>query len=288
MKNSKALFRELVNKISLDDNPDEVYTIVYIILEHFFALSRTDIMAEKEVMLTPQVEQRLKDVIDRINRHEPVQYVLDEAVFFGRKFHVNPAVLIPRPETEEIVRVVLQYNALYSEKKKNGIKICDIGTGSGCIAITLALEIPGAKVCGTDISEAALAVARQNADKLGADVNFVQHNILSGGLPESDLDVIVSNPPYITPAEKAEMKKNVMNYEPHLALFVPENDPLLFYNVITCTARETLRPGGLLCVEVNEKFGKEIAQLLTTGGFKNVHIVKDMNNKERIISGVKA
>lgn len=288
MKNSKALFQDLVQQITLNEDPDEIHNMAYYILENLAGLSRTDILSERNVD-TSFSEKKLSEVIKRINQHEPLHYILGEAHFFGRKFIVNPAVLIPRPETEELVQVILseikkRFNP--SEENSDKLKILDIGTGSGCIPITLALEIPNAQVFAVDISEDALLIANQNSDLLKAPVTFNTLDILKDEIPFHHLDVVVSNPPYIALSEKKDMRHNVVNYEPHLALFVEENDPLIFYKAIASKSKQALKTGGLLAVEINERFGQETAALFELNNFTKVEIIKDLSGKERIVKGI--
>ncbi|MBA4056020.1 MAG: peptide chain release factor N(5)-glutamine methyltransferase, partial [Marivirga sp.] len=221
--------------------------------------------------------------VDRLNANEPIQYVLGETIFYGRKFLVNPFVLIPRPETEELVRLILSHLQQNRQKKPG---ILDIGTGSGCIPVTLALEFPSAKVSATDISDTALDVARKNALRLKASVHFYNSDILKDDLPATHFDVVVSNPPYIPWEEKAGMRDNVVEFEPHIALFVSDNDPLLFYRAIIEKALGALHSNGFLAVEINERFGKDIASLMTEKGFQEVEVIRDLFDKERIVKGI--
>ncbi|HEX8039891.1 MAG TPA: peptide chain release factor N(5)-glutamine methyltransferase [Chryseosolibacter sp.] len=289
MKNSKALFQEIVSRINLKESREEIHAIVYILLKKFFGISRTDVMTGQTVSYPPEVAGRLDKAIGRINNQEPVQYVVGEQPFFGRTFQVNASVLIPRGETEELIRVVLAYKYSLLSKKNfpSPFRILDVGTGSGCIAITLSLDIDEAEVYGTDISNAALSVASENAAMLNARVNFLEHNILREKIPFRDLDVVVSNPPYVMTAEKASMQANVTDFEPHLALFVPDDDPLVFYREIARQAKQVLKPGGMLAVEINEKFAKEVSDLFLAEGFDNVQAGKDIAGKDRVVSGLK-
>ncbi len=248
MANSKEVFSELVNKIRLDESKDEIEAIVYLLMEDRFRLTRTEILAGKEMSMP--ADGQLEEIVSRINLQEPIQYILGEAWFFGRRFKVNPSVLIPRPETEEMVKKLIS-----SAARQEG-SILDIGTGSGCIAITLAKEMPEWKVSATDISEPSLMTARENANRYGAAVNFFRHNILSEEFPISGFDLVVSNPPYVTLGERIQMRENVGGFEPSLALFVSDEDPLLFYKAIARHAKQILRPGGKVTVEINERFGK--------------------------------
>ncbi len=287
MKNSKVVFQELVEKITLKEDPDEIKSIVWILMEHVLEVSPTDILAGKVVSMTPETEQRLDYYVGRLNRNEPLQYVLGEAVFYGRKFEVNPSVLIPRPETEELIRSVMQwrYSAIRA-KDHQPPRILDIGTGSGCIAITLCLEWEGAEVFATDISTAALSMGVGNAELHGVKVNFIEHDILHDDIPIGNLDAIVSNPPYVAEREKGEMRPNVLEFEPRLALFVPDDDPLIFYRNIVARSKRVLNPGGLLAMEINEKYGQEVSALLRAEGFADVELSTDVSGKERVAKGV--
>lgn len=280
MTNSKTIFNDLVNRIELDDQ-QESNAVAYMVMEHFFGLSKTDIVAAKTVK--DDRTQELEGVIRRLNQHEPVQYILGQAEFYGRKFKVNPSVLIPRPETEELVRVVLSL----AENQPGSLRILDIGTGSGCIPITLALETDHASVFAIDVSNEALQTAIDNAKALGATVNFQRADFLQQEfIPERPFDIVVSNPPYITVSERSDMLKNVVHYEPHLALFVPDNDPLLFYKAIARKSATILTPGGIVAVEINERLGLEVVRLFGHAGFKEVKVTKDISGKDRIVTAV--
>lgn len=285
MNNSKAIFHDFVRQITLTDDAEEISAITYLVFEKLFDITRTDILREKELLLSDAQKTFLKDVIRRINDHEPVQYILGEALFFGRNFLVNPSVLIPRPETEELIREILAYVKAHS--KKATVKILDIGTGSGCIPVTLSLEIPRCEVYATDISQDAIHVAKLNSKIHRANVSFVLNDILKEDIPFPSLDVVVSNPPYITFSEKGEIKSNVVDHEPHLALFVPENDALIFYKVLAVKGFNALKNQGLLCVEINERFGREVSEIFSKAGFREVKILKDISGKDRVVSGTK-
>lgn len=274
MTNSKELFNELVNQVRLDETRDEICSIIYLLLEDKFGLTKVEVMTGKEI--EPVKLDNFNDIIQRINRHEPIQYVLGKAEFYGRGFAVDGSVLIPRPETELLIRAVLK-------EKKFSPTILDIGTGSGCIAITLAVEIPSSEVYAIDISEEALTVAQQNAKNLKAKVNFSKFDILANEKLEHRFDIIVSNPPYIAESEKKEMNSNVLDFEPPLALFVTDKDPLVFYKAIARRGKSLLKPGGKIFVEINERFGKELKQHFRNEGYSNVSIEKDINNKDRIL-----
>jgi len=282
MMNSKTLFRDFVSGIELLESRDEIHSMAYLIFENILGLTKSAILAEESVNPTQAIQKRLEEIVSRINRFEPVQYILGEAYFYGRSFSVNPAVLIPRPETEELVRFVIDF--IRKSNSKN-CRVLDIGTGSGCIAITLALELKEIESFGTDISSEGLATASANAKKLNASVQFLNHDILSSQLPVS-VDVLVSNPPYIGWNEFNTMSKNVVDYEPRLALFVDSEEPLLFYKAIVKRARESLTPGGLVAVEINERFGKEVQRLFIANDFAEVEIIQDVFGKDRIVKGV--
>lgn len=277
MTNSKELFHDLVSKVVLPESREEIHSIIYLLLENQLGWDRKSIMSEKRINLNLI---NFDQFVNRVNNQEPIQYILGEAEFYGRKFKVNPSVLIPRPETELLIHEVITA-AIKSPK------ILDVGTGSGCIAVTLELEISNSNVVGIDISEDALKVAGENAMKNNAKVNFQLGNILQPIADISDLDILVSNPPYITEKERSTMKRNVLDHEPRLALFVSDEDPLLFYKAIAQQGLVSLKQSGLLVVEINEMFGSETANLLSQLGYHAVEIVKDMDGKDRIVKAIR-
>ncbi len=279
MTNSKELFNDLVKRITLKEDISEIKSILYLLLEKKLGISKTEILAGKEIL--PTNSSFFDSDLIQINKHTPIQYILGEAEFFGRTFNVNRSVLIPRPETEllilEIKREIVKLNL-------KSPSILDIGTGSGCIAITLALEIPTANVHATDISRDAISTAQQNSKNLGAPVQFHEHNILTHEILFGSLDLIVSNPPYISQQEKAAMNKNVLEHEPHLALFAPSGDPLAFYKTIALKSKPVLSLAGSVWVEINEHFGNEVVDIFKEQGYHSVRIIKDLDNKERIVT----
>jgi release factor glutamine methyltransferase len=285
MKNSKTVFQDFVNQLKLVDSREEVLSMSYLVFEKVLGISKTDIMAQKPI-ISSTTETQLKEIVHRMNDHEPVQYILGEADFFGRKFKVSPAVLIPRPETEEMVTAIKHLHA--SGQLPGNPKILDIGTGSGCIPITLALEMPEANFFATDVSPEALKVAAFNAQKLKAEVTFIEHDILNSEISIHNLNLIVSNPPYIPLTEKNRMHTNVIEYEPHLALFVSDDDPLIFYKSIAKKSFAALVEKGILIVEINERFGEIVLVLFLQIGFVNVEIIKDVSAKDRIVKGQKS
>jgi release factor glutamine methyltransferase len=280
MKNSKDLFTLLRNSITVYD-AEEAESIAFVILDHLYALTRTDVLIEKTMSLSPEQDVLLRSIVSRINAHEPVQYVLESAYFFGRDFYVSPAVLIPRPETELLVEEVIKTTG------DTPVNILDIGTGSGCIAISLAKELPNATVTALDINKDALDVARKNATQLNAHIQFLQSDILTEAIAVKNLDVIVSNPPYIAYPEKETMRENVLAYEPHVALFVPDTDALIFYNTIAQKGFAALNADGKIFVEINERFGKETADTFIQAGFSTVKIIQDLQGKDRIVVATK-
>lgn len=278
MSNSKTLFDDFVSRITLNETREEIEMIAGLVFEKLFSITPTDLMKGKSIELSADQVRYVNQVAQRINTGEPVQYILRQAHFYGRPFYVDPFVLIPRPETEELVSSVLKHSPLHTA--------LDIGTGSGCIPITLSLERPDVKVYATDISKQALAVAKSNCLTLNASVEFLEHNILTEEIPFTNLDVVVSNPPYIGHSEKASMKRNVLEYEPHLALFVSDEEPLVFYKVIAAKSKKALRKGGAIMFEINERFGKEVSAILTQEGYHDVLLIKDINGKDRIVKGI--
>ena len=278
--NSRTLFKELVSSVTTDEGQDEIHSIIYRLLEKFANVSRSDVLSEKRKELSPEEEQKLNAAVQRINSHEPVQYIIGECEFMGRRFIVNESVLIPRPETEELVNHILS-----SVDRNRRLRVLDIGTGSGCIPITLALEIPDTEIMATDISITALRTAEENARHLNANVTFIQHDILKEELPFSDLDVVISNPPYVTEDEKPFIRKNVLDYEPHEALFVPKDDPLIFFKIIISRAKAKMKAGGMIFFEIHEEMGTEMEELMKGTGLTNVEISKDMSGHDRLARG---
>jgi len=231
-------------------------------------------------------KQSIRAIVERLQNSEPIQYVLGEMEFYGLPFEVSPAVLIPRPETEELVRLIIRSNEASDAPKLTNI--LDIGTGSGCIAITLAKNLPESKVYALDISEEALQTARRNAQRNEAVVHFFQADILSVTMLQKtpvlpQFELIVSNPPYVKNIEKAAMKPNVLNYEPSQALFVPDDDPILFYDRIAGLALEKLTENGLLYFEINALHGDMICRMLDKKRFHNITLLHDLSGKERFI-----
>lgn len=257
---------------------NEARAIYRLVMEERFGLSQTDLLLGKDKELSAEAQADLQNIMLRLLSGEPVQYVLGTARFCERDFHVAPGVLIPRPETEELVEHL-------SEILPTSSKVLDIGTGSGCIAITLALR--GHSVCAFDISEKALEIAKMNAKNLGADVEFFLEDILHPSPSDRQWDAIVSNPPYICQSEAKEMEEHVLAHEPHLALFVPDSDPLLFYRHIALYARRHLAGGGLLAFEVNRAFARQTEILLQELCFAKTEIISDQFGNQRMVFATK-
>jgi release factor glutamine methyltransferase len=281
MKNSKEIFRDLQQQITLKEDAEEIQSILYLVAEHVLGLSRADIISEKKIQADAAQQSRLNTIIKRINGLEPIQYILGEAYFYGRKFNVTPAVLIPRSETELLVEEALKEINPFTPGS-----ILDVGTGSGCIAVTLSKELPEKKIIAVDVSKDALKIASENARHADAVVEFQCVNILNE-FPFQKLEMIVSNPPYVSLSEKGSMKKNVLDHEPHLALFVADNDPLIFYNIIAQRGYQSLLPNGKAIVEINERFGHAVQNLFVQAGFTQVRILQDFQGKDRIVTAVK-
>ena len=272
----------VIRRISATMEEGEAKAVSMLLFEKLFGLSQTDVLMGKAEELEAADVQCLDKCVDRICGGEPVQYVLGKADFMGMELDVTPAVLIPRPETEELVNEVV--NALADRKSP---RILDIGTGSGCIALAIKQLIPLAEVTAWDISPEALRVARNNAEQLGLDICFEQRDILSTNLSVMSevFDLIVSNPPYICRQESEEMERRVTDFEPHAALFVHDDDPLLFYRAITRFATVALRTGGQLFFEINRRFGRQVCELMRQEGFEGVTLKTDQFDNPRIVYG---
>lgn len=275
-------YRELWRTLEPLYGNGEARAVTDYVLDVCFGLSKADILCGAVEEMTAEKTAELNKIFGRLTEGEPVQYVLGRAEFSGRWFNVRPGVLIPRPETEELCTWITADN-----KASASPKVLDIGTGSGCIAITLQLDMPESKVTAWDISADALDVARENAQQLGANVNFVKLDALNAK-PEGEWDVIVSNPPYICEKEKKDMAVNVLEHEPHTALFVPDADPLLFYRAITRLAVQTLSKGGRLYFEINPIYADDTCRMMQAEGMTAVELRSDMYGKQRMAKGVKA
>ncbi|RRB04855.1 peptide chain release factor N(5)-glutamine methyltransferase [Larkinella rosea] len=281
MLTAKSLFDSLVGQLK-GYRPEEARAIVFLLLEHYLLLRRTDVVAGKPVPTNPP-QPDWDELIQRLNNHEPVQHLIGTTEFCGLEFQVSPAVLIPRPETEELIRLIVRDYA----ETTGQLNMIDIGTGSGCIAVTLARFLPQASVVAWDLSPEALEVAQLNAQTLLADVEFEQRDILNVGEENRLFECVVSNPPYVTLSEAEHMETNVLRYEPHLALFVEDQDPLLFYKAVADFGQQHLSIGGACFVEINERFGPQTQQVFEERNYHNVQIFKDIHGKERFVKAVK-
>lgn len=280
--NAKKLFSNFIHQITLEESAEEIQHLAFRVLEHELGLSTTEILMEKDVDVSDDMLTKLNSIASRLNNHEPLQYILGDEEFMGRRFLVSPAVLIPRPETEELVRLVPFPPPVLTDEPP--IKILDIGTGSGCIAISLKSLIPQAEVYASDISDEALAIAKRNVERLEPEVTLLKHDILKDDIPVSELDIIVSNPPYVAQHEKKSMQQHVLDHEPHVALFVPDNDPLIFYKAIAARGKCVLKPGGKVIVEINAQLGESTAAVFETEGYSDISLISDINGKDRFIT----
>ncbi|RBA29247.1 peptide chain release factor N(5)-glutamine methyltransferase [Flavobacterium tibetense] len=261
----------------------EIESFFFILTEYLHNLKRVDVALNPDFELSEEAIEKWNAILAELQQEKPIQYITGEAWFYGLRFEVNENTLIPRPETEELVEWILNSPITHHPSP---ITILDIGTGSGCIPISLKVNLLQANVSAIDISEKALEVAKRNAAINKVDINFIQANILEVEdlfqFP-SPINIIVSNPPYVRVLEKQEIKKNVLDYEPHLALFVEDNDALLFYRKIAQLALKNLAPNGLLFFEINQYLGKETVALLENLGFKNIELRKDIYGNDRMI-----
>lgn len=270
---------------------NEVGSFFNILISHYLKLNRIALILDPELTISKDEEQPLFEALSRLKLEEPIQYIIGETEFFGLPFKVNEHTLIPRPETEELISLVLE-NIKNQKTNSKALSILDIGTGSGCIAISLAKNLPNAQVYAVDVSEEALKTAKQNAEFNNVQVSFIKADILnvnSWDLEFKDLefDIIVSNPPYVRNLEKVEIKNNVLNHEPHLALFVEDNNPLQFYKAITEFTVNKLKDNGLLFFEINQYLGKEMIQLLEDYHFDDIELKTDIFGNNRMLKGKK-
>jgi len=264
---------KIKSRLSSIYESDELNSIFYLLSEEFLQISRSKILLADEIELDSKKQKLFLDALDRLKKNEPVQYVIGKTTFMDLEFNVNSNVLIPRPETEELVRLMLK-------DELDGKEILDIGTGSGCIAISLAKNLPNAKVSALDISEEALRVARENAKINNVDINFINADIFDYQT-EKKYDAIVSNPPYVRESEKALMKSNVLKYEPELALYVSDDNALRYYNSILDFSKSNLNKNGKIYLEINENYKDQMSNLLKNQFYNNVNFIKDINEKYR-------
>lgn len=267
-----------IRKSLSDFYPDtEISGLIRLLIENVTKSSIPALLSDKSKKITEEELLKIDKIVERLQKFEPIQYILGETEFYGLPFVVNENVLIPRPETEELVELILK------ENKTDQSRILDIGTGSGCIAISLKKYLPKSIVEGWDISKGALEVASLNSKNNSANVLFTQVDILGEYPNQQTFDIIVSNPPYVLDSEKSEMHTNVLKYEPHTALFVADNNPLLFYNRIADVATQLLTNGGKLYFEINRMKGQETVKMLENKGFSNTQLIKDISGNDRIV-----
>ena len=245
-------------------------------------LSTLELYTGKDMNFSTKEWEELEDILRRLKQREPLQYILQEASFCGMSFHVEQGVLIPRPETEELVEWIV------SDYREAGqVRILDIGTGSGCIPVSLAQLLPEAQVSSCDVSAEALRIAAMNIKRYGDKVTLFCADILKEGLPECQVDVLVSNPPYITESERTDMEANVLDWEPELALFVPDSDPLRFYRRIAWKGLDGLSEGGALYFEINRAYGAETVRMLEELGYRQIELRKDLSGNDRMIKAIR-
>ncbi|HEY4629493.1 MAG TPA: peptide chain release factor N(5)-glutamine methyltransferase [Flavobacterium sp.] len=273
---------QFIQELTLIYDAGEAESFFYLILEEKKMLKRIDLALRPDLEFSKEEIVVWNSIFEQLKKEIPVQYLLGKTSFYGLDFEVNENVLIPRPETEELVEWIL-FNNRTIQKSVN-LKILDIGTGSGCIAISLAKNIPSSQVYAIDVSEKALATAKKNAKLNTVNVTFINQNILETEDLKQQFDIIVSNPPYVRNLEKEEIKKNVLDNEPHLALFVDDNDALIFYRKIAELAQKNLSENGQLFFEINQYLGKEMIDLLEKMNFKNIELRKDIYGNDRMIS----
>ena len=259
----------------------EVESFFYLILEAKHQLKRVDLALQPDLVFSESELKTWSSILEQLKREIPVQYLLGSTHFYGLELEVNPNVLIPRPETEELVDWIIQSSKFKVQSSK--FKILDIGTGSGCIAISLAKNLPNAEVFALDVSDKALATSQKNAELNQVTIQFIHQSILETEDLGQQFDLIVSNPPYVRHLEKQEIKKNVLDNEPHLALFVEDNDALIFYRKIAQLAQKNLNPQGQLYFEINQYLGQETSDLLQEMGFKDITLRKDIYGNDRMI-----
>ncbi len=282
MPSIKEVFSLFKSQLSLLYDSNEAESIAKLTLNEVTGFSTARIKAFPEIELTPQQAASTFQILSELKTGKPIQYILGHTEFYGLPFKVNTSVLIPRPETEELVEWVISAVSIEKRESRN---LLDIGTGSGCIAISLKNHLPDFDVTAMDISPEALQTAKENAELNKTAINFLEADILNP-VPSTffpKFEIIISNPPYVTQQDKSLMHKNVTDFEPHKALFVPENKPLLFYSVIADFALAHLKPGGLLFFEINEAYGEQLIVLLQNRGFSNIELKKDLSGRDRMI-----
>lgn len=279
MRQTLSLLRSQLYPLFGKREGEAVIALIFLFVKGWH---RVDMIMHEGDDLSDFTKSQIDNILRRLIKGEPIQYITGQARFYGLDFSVTPDVLIPRPETAELVDFIVKFAA-----GKEDLRVMDIATGSGCIAIALARTLPFARVTASDISPKALEVARRNAQNLKVKVNFIEADLLRMTLPPDNYDIIVSNPPYVCNEEKAGMERNVLDYEPAQALFVPDDDPLIFYKHITILATKALAPGGGLFLEINPRFSSEMRSLLEEKGFEQIEIIKDSYGHDRMATALK-
>ncbi|MDX5348627.1 MAG: peptide chain release factor N(5)-glutamine methyltransferase [Hymenobacteraceae bacterium] len=278
--NLRALQHALRDQLQAIYPEAEANAMAQELLLHVLSVSKTQLSLMWHETVPQHAREQLQQFLPRLLQHEPLQYVLGKAHFYGMEFDVSPAVLIPRPETEELVDLIIKQN-----QSTQNLHILDIGTGSGCIPVALAAHLQTEKVFAVDVSGEALAVAQQNALNHQQKIEFIQADILRDEIPiaKNSLDILVSNPPYVLEGEQPQMRQNVLAHEPHLALFVPNHNPLLFYTKIAELGQKLLKMSGKLYFEINEQFGQHTVKMLEQFAYREVELLQDMFGKDRIV-----
>ncbi len=284
LKDFKSNFSE---QLSSTYPQTEIDTFFFLLIEEYLDFQRVDSVLKADFIIPSEVLTDFNTAIERLKNEEPIQYILGNTEFYGLPFSVNKNTLIPRPETEELVEWIIDEVTklidVTSSAVEKSISILDIGTGTGCIPISLKKNLPNATVSAIDVSKEALKAAEENAKLNSVDINFIEIDILKTDDLPNNYDIIVSNPPYVRELEKVEIKNNVLENEPHLALFVDDNNPLIFYDKIADLAKIHLSKNGLLFFEINQYLGKETVDMLTKKGFKNIELKKDFSGNDRMI-----
>ncbi len=281
LKDFRLYFTEALSEIY---PKTEIDAFFFLLIEAKLNLQRIDTVMKPDFLIIDEALSELKEIVKRLKTEEPIQYILGETEFYGLPFKVNENTLIPRPETEELVEwVINETSKLQSKNQDQKLKILDIGTGTGCIPISLAKNLKNVTLSAIDVSSEALKVAKQNALLNNVVISFLEINILDAAKLPQEYDIVVSNPPYVRELEKVEINNNVLQNEPHLALFVDDHNPLIFYKKIASLAKQHLTKNGLLFFEINQYLGKETVEMLQEQGFENIELKKDFIGNDRMI-----
>lgn len=283
LKDFKSNFKKELTAIYPNTEIDSFF---FLLMEEYMGLQRIETVLKSEINIPENILSDLKNATNKLKNEEPIQYIIGETEFFGLPFKVNKHTLIPRPETEELVEWVLNEVEMLNLKKDKSISILDIGTGTGCIPIALAKRLPKAAISAIDVSKEALKVAKENAALNQVNIDFIELDILKTRHLPKEFDIIISNPPYVRELEKKEIQNNVLQNEPHLALFVSNNNPLIFYEKIAELARKDLSEKGILFFEINQYLGLETVNMLKTKGFDHIELRKDIFKNDRKVKAL--